>query len=123
MTRALAAAAAAAAVALLAFGGARTDSGADVAPAPPAAHPPVAAGGPDGRMALDGDWVERSDRAGRGAALGWYRGTFDGRTVHVPFSPNAATVRGAAGLRSFMGSVAWYRTSFEVPAAGDYALR
>jgi hypothetical protein len=78
------------------------------APAPPPAlvrvdpaHPPAAWGGPDGRSALDGAWIERSDRARRGAALGWFRGTFDGRAVHVPFSPNATRVLGQAGLRSF----------------------
>jgi hypothetical protein len=86
------------------------------------AHPPMATGGPDGRSALDGTWVERGDRADRGLALGWFRGTFDGRPVTVPFSPNAARVRGAAGLRSFLGSIAWYRTTFAVARAGDYAL-
>jgi hypothetical protein len=87
------------------------------------AHPPMSWGGPDGRSALDGTWIERSDRAGRGEALGWFRGTFDGRPVTIPFSPNAGTVRGAAGLHSFQGSIAWYRTTFATAQAGDYALR
>jgi hypothetical protein len=86
------------------------------------AHPPMAWGGPDGRSALDGAWIERSDRAGQGEALGWFHGGFDGRAVTIAFSPNAGTVRGAAGLHSFLGSVAWYRTTFAV-AGGDYALR
>src|SRR3954452_16704375 len=99
------------------------------APAPPAiapfapAPPPQAAGGPDGRSALDGDWVERGDPSIRGEALGWPRGTFRGRPVHVPSSPTAGTVRGDAGLRSHNGSVAWYRTTFTIATAGDYALR
>jgi beta-galactosidase/beta-glucuronidase len=97
------------------------------APAPPAAfdpaHPPLAHGGPDGRSALDGEWVERLDPARRGTALGWGGGGFTGRTVHVPYSPNADTVRGAAGMRSYNGSVGWYRTTFTVASAGEYALR
>ncbi|MEA2285972.1 MAG: beta-galactosidase [Solirubrobacteraceae bacterium] len=92
------------------------------APVDPA-HPPQAASGPDGRIALDGEWVERRDAADRGEALGWPRGTFPGRAVRVPYSPNAATVRGDAGLRSHNGTVAWYRTTFTVAADGDYAVR
>ena len=30
---------------------------------------------------------------------------------------------GQGGLRSFQGSVGWYRTSFTVPHDGEYALR
>ena len=41
----------------------------------------------------------------------------------MPFSPNARHVRGAAGERSFAGSVAWYRTTVIVPRAGVYAIR
>jgi Glycosyl hydrolases family 2, TIM barrel domain/Glycosyl hydrolases family 2, sugar binding domain len=86
-------------------------------------HPPMAWGGPDGRSALDGTWIVREDPDGIGRLRGWARGGFSGRTVHVPYSPNAAIVRGAAGMRSYEGSVAWYRTSFAVARAGDYALR
>jgi hypothetical protein len=87
------------------------------------AHPPQAAGGPDGRSALDGEWTERLDPGDRGEALGWPRGTFTGHSVRIPYSPNAGTVRGAAGLRSHNGSVAWFRTTFTAPATGAYALR
>ena len=48
---------------------------------------------------LDGPWIVRGDRAGRGEALGWRAGRFAGRTVTMPFSPNARLVRGAAGER------------------------
>jgi beta-glucuronidase len=82
-----------------------------------------ASSGPGGERTLDEAWVVRSDRAGRGERLGWSHGGFAGRTVHLPFSPNAADVRGAAGERSFEGSVAWYRTTVRVASAGDYALR
>jgi hypothetical protein len=92
-------------------------------PAFDAAHPPIAQGGPDGRSALDGEWTERLDPARRGSGLGWAAGRFAGRTVHIPYSPNAGTVQGDAGMRSYEGSVAWYRTTFTVAAAGEYALR
>jgi len=77
----------------------------------------------EGERPLNGPWVVRGDRAGRGVALGWQAGGFVGRTVSVPFSPNARHVRGAAGTRSFEGSVAWYRTTIDAPRAGDYAVR
>jgi beta-galactosidase/beta-glucuronidase len=76
-----------------------------------------------GERTLDGPWVVRGDHAGRGIALGWQSGGFSGRTVSVPFSPNARHVRGAAGTRSFEGSVAWYRTTIDAPRDGDYAIR
>jgi hypothetical protein len=75
-----------------------------------------------GERTLDGPWVVRGDRAGRGAALGWPSGGFAGRTVTVPYSPNARHVRGAAGIHSFEGSVAWYRTTVTAPHAGVYAI-
>jgi beta-galactosidase/beta-glucuronidase len=81
-----------------------------------------AVAGPVGERTLDGPWVVRGDRAGRGARLGWARGAFRGRTVTVPFSPNARHVLGAAGERSFQGSVAWYRTTVAVATPGDYAI-
>src|SRR5919199_1013373 len=125
------------AVTLIACAGSPRDTNATAAapaPAPPApapaplpafdpAHPPVARGGPDGRSALDGEWVERLDPSAHGEALGWADGGFTGRTVQIPYSPNAGTVRGDAGMRSYNGSVAWYRTTFTVAAAGEYALR
>ena len=37
--------------------------------------------------------------------LGWASGTFTGRSVSLPYSPNAGHVRGVAGERSFAGSV------------------
>jgi beta-galactosidase/beta-glucuronidase len=76
-----------------------------------------------GERTLDGPWIVRGDRAGRGMALGWPSGAFTGRAVAVPYSPNARHVRGAAGTRSFEGSVAWYRTTISAPRAGDYAIR
>jgi beta-galactosidase/beta-glucuronidase len=82
-----------------------------------------ATSGPGGTRTLDAGWVVRGDRDERGDALGWAGGNFTGRSVSLPYSPNAAHVRGAAGERSFQGSVAWYRTTVEAARAGDYAIR
>jgi hypothetical protein len=79
--------------------------------------------GPAGARMLDGPWIVRGDRTGRGEALGWRAGHFNGREVTLPFAPNARHVRGVAGERSFAGSVAWYRTTVIVPRAGVYAIR
>ena len=77
----------------------------------PVVHAPVAAGGPTGRVALDGPWTVRVMPGG------------PTRRVHVPFSPNARVVSGPAGQVSYQGAVAWYRTGFDVPFDGDYAIR
>ncbi|MDQ4041131.1 MAG: hypothetical protein M3141_05215, partial [Actinomycetota bacterium] len=85
---------------------------------------PAISGGPAGRVALGEPWTVRTDRHGHGAAKGWQAGAFaGGADVAVPFSPNADKITGLAGLRSFRGSIAWYRTTFSVPADGVYALR
>src|SRR4051812_13767712 len=95
----------AAAMVALAFG-----ARAGGVPAPdPVVHAPLASGGPTGRVALDGTWTVTS------------AGTT--RRVKLPYSPNAAVVSGAAGERSFQGGVATYRTTIDVPADGDYAIR
>jgi beta-galactosidase/beta-glucuronidase len=66
----------------------------------------------------------RTDRFGHGAAKGWQAGAFDGGgQVAVPYSPNAKAITGMAGLKSFRGNIAWYRTTFTVPSDGLYALR
>ena len=107
----------AAAVAVLALVAGAIGEQRQPAPALPAAS------GPGGARPLNGPWIVRGDRAGRGDALGWRDGGFAGRRVTVPFSPNATHVRGVAGERSFAGSVAWYRTTVIVPRAGVYAIR
>ena len=81
-----------------------------------------ATSGPAGARTLIGPWVVRGDRADRGEPLGWPQGGFSGRSVQLPFSPNARHVTGPDGARSFQGSVAWYRTAFTVTTAGDYAV-
>src|SRR5918998_1090529 len=86
----------------------------------PAVRAPAAFSGPGGRRALDGAWVVRRDDAGRGSALGFPAGRFGGRRVRVPYAPNA---RDVTDMKSYEGSVAWFRTTFSVRATGDYAIR
>jgi hypothetical protein len=73
----------------------------------PVLHAPVIAGGPTGRVALDGRWSVR------------VLPSRTARAVHIPYSPNAGVVSGAAGEASFEGSVAWYRTALNVAVAGE----
>ena len=84
---------------------------------------PLTYAGPDGRAVLQDGWTVRRDPAARGADRGWQRGRFTGGRVSLPFSPNARQVTGAAGVRSFEGSVAWYERTVEVPRDGEYAIR
>jgi len=88
----------------------------------PAGPPPAAAGGPDGRVALSGPWTVTRDESAHGEAKGWQAGTFGGHVVDVPFVPDAGDVTGRRGLTNFRGSVAWYRTTFTVPADDRYAI-
>src|SRR5262249_15238035 len=67
-----------------------------------AGPPPVEFAGPYGRRALAGPWTVRV-----GGSV---------RTVRIPYDANA----GSLSMRSFDGSVATYRTTFSLAAAGDY---
>jgi hypothetical protein len=77
--------------------------------------------GAGGRTPLT-QWTLRRDAANTGLAHGWARGGFSGSTVSVPNVVNATPYSGRAGGRNYMGSVAWYRTTFQAPAAGRYEL-
>jgi Glycosyl hydrolases family 2, TIM barrel domain/Glycosyl hydrolases family 2/Glycosyl hydrolases family 2, sugar binding domain len=90
----------------------------------PAAAPSTGAliyEGPGGRTALT-HWTLRTDPNDRGAGLGWQRGGFSGASVSVPNDVNPRNYSGSAGIGNYEGSVAWYRTSFQAPQAGEYAL-
>lgn len=92
--------------------------------APRAAAPPLASvsfEGPGGRMPLT-QWTLRKDPSNRGLALGWQRGGFSGASVTVPNVVDPTPYTGKAGAANYEGSIAWYRTSFAVPQAGEYAL-
>jgi beta-galactosidase/beta-glucuronidase len=77
--------------------------------------------GPGGRVPLT-QWTLRKDAANRGLSLGWQRGGFSGATVSLPNVVNPTPYTGHAGARNYEGSIAWYRTSFDAPQAGTYAL-
>jgi len=97
-------------------------SSAGVAPIDPA-HQPSIAEGPTNRSALREGWVLVADPANQGVSLGYPQGTFAGKTVSVPHAANATPITGRNGIKNFYGSIAWYRTTFSVPADGGYALR
>ncbi len=77
--------------------------------------------GPAGRVALR-RWVLHLDPHDAGLGEGLQSGDFAGRTVAVPNVVNAWPVSGPGVDANYNGSVAWYRTSFDVPSAGLYAL-
>ncbi len=77
--------------------------------------------GPGGRLPLT-QWTLRKDSANRGLALGWQRGGFSGSTVSVPNVVEPTPYTGKAGAANYEGSIAWYRTSFDAPHPGVYAL-
>jgi beta-galactosidase/beta-glucuronidase len=77
--------------------------------------------GPGGRIPLT-QWTLRKDPANRGFSLGWKRGGFSGATVSLPNVVSPTPFTGHTGARNYEGSVAWYRTSFQVAQAGTYAL-
>jgi hypothetical protein len=85
--------------------------------------PPAADGGPDGRMAVVGPWVMADDPADTGERDGRPEGGFPGQLTTVPRVANAGAVTGAAGLASWRGGIAWYRTTLTAPRTGSYALR
>lgn len=101
-----------------------TASGAAPKPTPtPAAGSgqPSISEGPGGRVALT-SWRVARDPGNRGLSLGWSRGTFSGNLVRGPHVVNAQPITGTAGVKSYAGSVAWYRTSFSTPQDASYAL-
>ena len=69
------------------------------------------------------EWRYRADPDDRGRGRGWAHGTWSGRAVRVPYSPNAGAFSGAAGRRAYDGSVGWFAREIELPVAGRYALR
>jgi hypothetical protein len=85
--------------------------------------PPAAHGGPDGRLAVAGPWVQARDPDDTGELAGWAAGHFGGRLVTLPNVANAAKVTGAAGVAAYRGGIAWYRTTLTAPRTGSFALR
>lgn len=121
--KALAAAFAAIAIAVAVAPGSDLGRAASGDSATPDPNAPMIQAGPPGRIALNGAWTLRSDPNERGTAKGWQTGEFAGSTVTVPNAANGGRVIGPKQKASFFGTVAWYRTSFTVPEAGNYAIR
>jgi hypothetical protein len=82
---------------------------------------PIASEGPGGRTALT-SWVLRRDPNNRGLSQGFSRGGFAGGDVSVPNVVSPTPYTGHGGAANYEGSVAWYRTNFQAPTAGTYAL-
>jgi hypothetical protein len=106
-------------LALVLAGAALAAGAAAVAQAPPLES--AISEGPGGREPLT-QWTLRNDPANRGLSLGWQRGGFGGAQVNVPNVVSPTPYTGRAGARNYEGSIAWYRTSFDAPQAGVYAL-
>lgn len=87
------------------------------------AHLPLISEGPTDRVALNGAWGVALDPGDRGLAQGWQAGNFAGREVHVPYVVNPTPITGPGGVENYRGSIAWYRTTFDVPKTGNYVLR
>jgi hypothetical protein len=77
--------------------------------------------GPGGRVALT-DWIVSPDPGEVGVLDGWPTGDFAGTTVALPNTVNPTPVKGPVAVPSYEGSVAWYRTIFDAPTAGTYAV-
>ena len=124
----VAVAAAAAAAALVATALFVLVAGSDAAGDPPpvlAPHggEPAIYAGPGGRAMLDGLWRFKRDPRNVGLRRDYEKGRFSGALVTPPFVPDAKKISGRAGIKTFRGTVGWYRTNFEVPRAGRYAIR
>jgi hypothetical protein len=84
---------------------------------------PLIYAGPGDRAQLDGLWRFKRDRDDVGLRKHYAAGTFGGDLVHVPFVPDATSIRGRRGVTAFRGMVGWYRTVVEVPVDGLYVIR
>ncbi|MDP2711861.1 MAG: glycoside hydrolase family 2 TIM barrel-domain containing protein [Solirubrobacteraceae bacterium] len=89
----------------------------------PHGAPPTIYAGPGDRAQLNGLWRFRRDRDASGLRKGFQNGKFGGTLVRVPYVPDATRITGRRGIPIFRGTVAWYRTSVQVPADGVYAIR
>jgi hypothetical protein len=85
--------------------------------------PAAASGGPDGRLAVAGPWVEANDPDDAGELAGWAAGHFAGQLATLPNVANAAKVTGAEGVAAYRGGIAWYRTTLTATRTGSFALR
>src|SRR4051812_8184875 len=110
-------------LAMLAGGTAVVLGASGAGPEGEALAPAAARGGPVGRLAVAGPWIEAADPADAGVGRGWADGGFGGALVTLPHVANATKITGAAGVAAYRGSIAWYRTTLTAPRTASYALR
>ena len=90
----------------------------------PNGGPPLIYAGPGDREQVSGLWRFKKDPDDLGVDKGYPAGEFvGGELVRVPFVPDATKINGDKGVRSFRGSIGWYRTHIQVPVDGLYAIR
>jgi hypothetical protein len=80
--------------------------------------------GPGDRAQISGPWRFKKDPDDTGLDKGYQAGDFSGGAlVSVPYVPDATQISGDKGLRTFQGSIGWYRTHIVVPTDGTYVIR
>ena len=85
---------------------------------------PTIYAGPGDREQVSGLWRFKKDSENRGFDKGYQAGKFEGgKLVRVPYVPDATKIGGDKGIKTFQGSVGWYRTHIDVPADGTYVIR
>jgi len=89
----------------------------------PHGAPPNIYAGPGDRAQLDGLWRFRRDPDDVGLDKGFAAGQFGGELERVPYVPGATRISGLRGIKTFRGTIGWYRTKIAVPTDGLYALR
>ncbi len=89
----------------------------------PHGAPPLIYTGPGDRAQINGLWRFRRDPGDVGLDKGFAAGQFGGELVRVPYVPDATRISGLRGIKTFRGTIGWYRTKIDVPKDGMYAIR
>ncbi|HUR85913.1 MAG TPA: glycoside hydrolase family 2 TIM barrel-domain containing protein [Solirubrobacteraceae bacterium] len=89
----------------------------------PHGAPPLIYTGPGDRAQINGLWRFRRDPGDVGLDKGYAAGQFGGELVRVPYVPDATRISGLRGIKTFRGTIGWYRTKIDVPKDGMYAIR
>jgi hypothetical protein len=74
-------------------------------------------------LAQLGTWTYRADPDDVGLREGWVQRPPAMAPVSLPHVANPAPLTGAAGERSYRGSIGWWRTTLAVGAPGRYVVR
>ena len=74
-------------------------------------------------VAVLGQWTYRADPQDAGLRDGWVDRPPRMTPVTLPDVANPAPLSGAAGERSYQGSIGWWRTTLTVGVPGRYAVR